>query len=91
MTIYCHSSGMKISKSQEKYERTMSGLLFSPGDDEGLVKCIRKILACADFAKEMAAQALETARERFSPERHLAELLKIFEEARSTRAGKPAQ
>jgi glycosyltransferase involved in cell wall biosynthesis len=72
-------------------EHNKTGLLFSAGDDEGLVKCIRKILAYADFTKKIATQALQTAREHFNPERHLAELLKIFEEARSTRVGKPAQ
>jgi glycosyltransferase involved in cell wall biosynthesis len=74
----------RIGGLPEMIEHNKTGLLFSPGDDEELVKCICKILACADFAKEMAAQTLEMARERFSPERHLAELLKIFEEAQAS-------
>jgi len=71
----------RIGGLQDLIEDGRTGLLFPGGDVEALVKCLRRISHEASDTREMAANALATARERFSPQRHLGQLLEIYGEA----------
>jgi glycosyltransferase involved in cell wall biosynthesis len=62
-----------------KHEHT--GLLFPAGDMRALAECLRRIIHQASDIGEMAANALATAREQFSPQRHLEQLLTIYADA----------
>ena len=62
-------------------EHGRTGLLFQAGDAEALAECLRRISDKEVDTCEMAANALATARERFSPQRHLEQLLEIYNEA----------
>jgi glycosyltransferase involved in cell wall biosynthesis len=65
----------------ELVEHGRTGLLFPAGDAEALAECLRQISQKEANTCEMAANALVTARERYSPERHLAQLLEIYIDA----------
>lgn len=58
-----------------------TGLLFPPGDSVALAECLGRMSLRASDTREMAANALVTARERFSPQRHLDQLLEIYSDA----------
>ncbi len=71
----------RIGGLPDLIEDGRTGLLFPAGDVEALVKCLRRISHEAADTHEMAANALVTARERFSPQRHLEQLLEIYQDA----------
>jgi len=65
----------------ELIEHGRTGLLFPAGDVGALAECLRKMSRSASSTYEMAANALLTARERFSPQCHLDQLLDIYSDA----------
>lgn len=71
----------RIGGLPELIEHGRTGLLFSAGDVQALAECLRRISHEAADTREMAANALATARERFSPQRHLEQLLEIYQDA----------
>lgn len=62
-------------------EHGQTGLLFHAGDAEALAECLRRIGDSEAGTYEMAANALTSARERFTPQRHLEQLLEIYRDA----------
>lgn len=58
-----------------------TGLLFPAGDAEALAECLRRISDSEAGTYEMAVNALARARERFTPQRHLEQLLEIYRDA----------
>lgn len=71
----------RIGGLPDLVEHGHTGLLFPPGDTVALAECLRRMSLRASDTCEMALNALATARERFSPERHLEQLLEIYNEA----------
>jgi glycosyltransferase involved in cell wall biosynthesis len=62
-------------------EHGCTGLLFQAGDAEALAECLRRISDSEAGTYEMAVNALARARERFTPQRHLEQLLEIYRDA----------
>jgi len=62
-------------------EHGRTGLLFQAGDAEALAECLRRISDSEAGTYEMAVNALARARERFTPQRHLEQLLEIYRDA----------
>ena len=62
-------------------EHGRTGLLFQAGDAEALAECLRRISDSEAGTYEMAVNALAGARERFTPQRHLEQLLEIYRDA----------
>jgi glycosyltransferase involved in cell wall biosynthesis len=70
----------RIGGLPELIEHHRTGLLFSAGNVEALADCLRWMSRNASDAREMAAIALVTARERFSPQRHFEQLMEIYDD-----------
>lgn len=64
----------------ELIEHIRNGLIFEAGNVHELAECLRAVVTNSQLAGEMAKFALSDARIRFSPERHLRELLSIYEQ-----------
>lgn len=62
-------------------EHGHTGLLFPASDTEALAECLRRVSRRALDIRAMASNALATARELFSPQRHLDQLLSIYTDA----------
>jgi glycosyltransferase involved in cell wall biosynthesis len=71
----------RIGGLPEMVRDGVTGLLFEPGDADGLAGALRALVERAEVARAMGEAALAEARERFSPDRHLAGLLEIYEDA----------
>jgi glycosyltransferase involved in cell wall biosynthesis len=71
----------RVGGLPELIEHGHTGLLFPAGDVEGLAECLRWISQNTSSAYELAANTVVTARERFSPQRHLDQLLAIYADA----------
>lgn len=65
----------------ELIEDGRTGLLFQAGDVLALAECLRRMGHMVSDTSEMAARAMFTARKRFSPQRHLDQLLEIYIDA----------
>ena len=59
-------------------EHGHTGLLFPAGDSDALAECLRWMIRHESSIDQMAVNALCVARNRFSPERHLEQLLSIY-------------
>lgn len=70
----------RIGGLPEMIEHEVSGLLFEPGDIEGLLRAIRRVSENTEEAMSMAAAALAAARSRFGPEAHIRGLQDIYAE-----------
>jgi glycosyltransferase involved in cell wall biosynthesis len=70
----------RVGGLPELIEHHRTGLLFPVGNVEALADCLRWMSRNASDAYEMSMNALVTARERFSPQRHLEQLLKIYDD-----------
>jgi glycosyltransferase involved in cell wall biosynthesis len=62
----------------ELIEDGHTGLLFQAGDVKSLAESLRRISNKEADTDNMAANALAAARQRFSPQRHLDQLLEIY-------------
>lgn len=71
----------QIGGLQELIDHGHTGLLFPAGDVDALAECLRWMSCNASSIYEMAANAIVTARERFSPQGHLEQLLQIYSDA----------
>lgn len=71
----------RIGGLPDLVEHGHTGLLFPPGDTGALAECLHRMSLRASDTCEMALNALVTARERFSPQRHLEQLLEIYSDA----------
>lgn len=71
----------RVGGLPELIEHGHTGLLFPAGDVEGLAECLRWMSQNTSSAYELAANTVVTARERFSPQRHLDQLLAIYADA----------
>ncbi|OQW33591.1 MAG: hypothetical protein A4E19_04190 [Nitrospira sp. SG-bin1] len=71
----------RIGGLPDLIEHGRTGLLFPAGDAEALTECLRRIGNKEADTCNMAANALVSARERFSPQRHLDQLLEIYSDA----------
>jgi glycosyltransferase involved in cell wall biosynthesis len=71
----------------EQVEHGGNGLLFEPGDAEGLQSAIRELWAAPERARRLGEAAGEKARNIYSPEYHYRGLMKIY---RSAIEGGPA-
>jgi glycosyltransferase involved in cell wall biosynthesis len=65
----------------ELIEHGHTGLLFPASDTEALGECLRWMSRRVSDTRKMASNALTTARERFSPQRHFEQLLAIYADA----------
>lgn len=68
----------RIGGLPELIEDGHTGLLFLAGDAEALAQCLRAMSCNASIVSQMASSALAAARQRFSPQRHLDQLLEIY-------------
>lgn len=66
-------------------EHDHTGLLFPAGDSKALAECLSWMNSNPLRANEMAVNALDAARTRFSPQRHMDQLLEIYQEALANR------
>lgn len=73
----------QIGGLPELIEHGQTGLLFPSSDGEALAECLRQIIRRPSDTAAMAACALAHAQVRFSPQRHLDQLLNIYSEAMS--------
>jgi glycosyltransferase involved in cell wall biosynthesis len=64
----------------ELVEDGENGFLVRPGDPEGLAKALLGVLLDGDRAREMGERGRRRVMARFSGERHLREILKIYRE-----------
>lgn len=62
----------------EIVEHGKNGLLFKTGDPSNLAECLKAMFQDPQAAQEMSLFALKNARERFSPDRHLKDLMAIY-------------
>ena len=72
--------GANVGGIPEIIEDGVTGLLFPPHSPDDLAQAIIKILQDPDLAHRMGAAGRERAKIRFSPERYVAEIQKIYEE-----------
>ena len=63
-----------------------TGLVFPSGDEEALAAQIARLLNDEDLWKRLSEEGYKIARERFSPERNVTELLRLIEK-QETRVG----
>lgn len=68
----------RIGGLPELIEDGHTGLLFPAGNVEVLAECLHRMSCSVSDTDEMAANALITARERFSPQRHFEQLFAIY-------------
>lgn len=68
----------RIGGLPELVEHDHTGLLFPPGDTTALAECLSRMSRREPDLRGMASNALAMARERFSPQRHLDQLLDIY-------------
>jgi glycosyltransferase involved in cell wall biosynthesis/SAM-dependent methyltransferase len=71
--------GTTIGGIPEIIEDGVTGLLVPPGSPDDLARAIIKILRDPDLAHRMGAAGRERVKARFSPERSMAEIQKIYE------------
>lgn len=71
----------RIGGLPELIDHGHTGLLFPQGDTDSLTECLRRISRETSDTMKMATNALTTARDRFSPQRHLEQLLGIYSDA----------
>jgi glycosyltransferase involved in cell wall biosynthesis len=63
----------------ELIDHEETGYLVPPGDPERLAQCLRGILADPETAARIGERAREWARQKFSLERHVAEMCAIYD------------
>ena len=68
----------RIGGLPELVQQDHTGLLFPAGDKKALAECLRRISRRESDTDRMAAMALTTAQELFSPQRHFEQLLAIY-------------
>jgi glycosyltransferase involved in cell wall biosynthesis len=64
-----------------------TGALFPPGDSVRLNEALRSLLASPATVARLGENAREMAKNRFSPDVHLRELVKVYAEVMAIRAG----
>lgn len=62
----------------ELVEHGVTGLLFEPGDTEGLARCMARLSGDATLRRTMGEAARQRAENKFSLARHCRELLNIY-------------
>lgn len=69
----------KIGGIPEYVGRLQNALLVEPNDVCGLAKSIEKLATNCSLAKQMGIQGRQMAKEHFSLEKHMQELMKLYE------------
>jgi glycosyltransferase involved in cell wall biosynthesis len=69
----------RVGGVPELLEEGVTGILVEPGDTEALAAALRSLSDNGTLAEEMGRRGRERAISRFSPERHTASLLKVYE------------
>lgn len=62
-------------------EHNVTGLLFKAGDPDNLAECIKSLLSDSVRLTEMSNHATTAAKNKFSPEKHLNQLIDIYQHA----------
>jgi len=78
MSLKTPVAATKVGGNVELVEDGVSGLLVEPGDDEGFVEALRKLLDDRETAQRLAATAYRTVRERYSWEAVLPKYLRVY-------------
>jgi len=71
--------GARIGGIPELVEHGVNGLLYEPGDAEGLAECMRKLSKDDDLVYEMGRKARIKAEEKYSLETYMQSLLDIYQ------------
>ncbi|MEE9552859.1 MAG: glycosyltransferase family 4 protein [candidate division Zixibacteria bacterium] len=73
--------GSRIGGIPEMIEHGKNGLLFEPGNAVQLTDCMNTLLADTELARRMGESGREKARNLYSPEKHLEDLVKLYSNA----------
>ena len=90
VAIEAFANGLPIIASRtgnmaEAIRHGQTGLLFEPGDPQGLAAAVRTALEAPDALQAMGRAAREEYRDRFAPDRAYQHLLDVYSEAIAVR------
>lgn len=81
MAFGCPTVAAAGGGTPELIQQGQTGLLYKPGDDEGLADCVAGLLEAPDDAASLAERAREAVLPKFTRTRYTRETLVVFQEA----------
>jgi len=68
----------RIGGLPEQIQHDVNGLMFEPGDAQGLADCMRRLAKDAALARKLGEAARTTVEREYSPERHYRMLMALY-------------